>query len=76
MKQNKTNIEKSRTDLCKVLLQRNKIGERIEALKVALEDDFKENESEWRNGIKTAAGVIYRKPRWNLDAKENVVMED
>ena len=34
-----------------------------------LEPDFEAHEAEYRNGVKTDAGVLVRKPKWNFDAK-------
>ena len=31
--------------------------------------DFEAHEAEYRNGVKTDAGVLVRKPKWNFDAK-------
>ena len=39
------------------------------ALTKALEPDFEAHEAECRNGVKTDAGVLVRKPKWNFDAK-------
>ena len=76
MKLTKTEINQKREDLCKVLVEINKRKQKVETLKKDLADDFETNEKAYRGGIRTASGVLYRKPRWDVTAKENVVVGD
>ena len=76
MKLTKSELNEKRETLCKVLIAINKQKTKVEALKKDLADDFEKNETAYRGGIPTAAGVLYRKPRWDVTAKENVVIED
>ena len=76
MKLTKNELNEKREALCKVLVEINKRKAKVEALKKDLADDFEKNEMAYRGGIPTAAGVLYRKPRWDVTAKENVVIED
>ena len=76
MKLTKNELNEKRLALCKVLVEINKRKAKVEALKKDLADDFEKNETAYRGGIPTAAGVLYRKPRWDVTAKENVVIED
>ena len=65
----KTEIKEKRTELVKVLLELKSANNRKVALVKALTPDFEANEAEYRNGIKTEAGVLIRKPSWNVEAK-------
>ena len=76
MKLTKKELKEKREDLCKVLIEINKRKAKVDALKKDLADDFETNETAYRGGIPTAAGVLYRKPRWDVTAKENVVIEE
>ena len=76
MKLTKNELKEKRENLCKVLIEINKRKIKVEALKKDLADDFETNETAYRGGIPTAAGVLYRKPRWDVTAKENVIIED
>ena len=76
MKLTKNELKEKRENLCKVLIEINKRKIKVDALKKDLADDFETNETAYRGGIPTAAGVLYRKPRWDVIAKENVVIED
>ena len=76
MKLTKSEIHEKRENLCKVLVEINKRKAKVEALKKELAGDFEKNEMAYRGGIPTAAGVLYRKPRWDVTAKENVVIEE
>ena len=76
MKLTKSELNEKRENLCKVLIAINKQKAKVEALKKDLADDFEKNETAYRGGIPTAAGVLYRKPRWDVTAKENVIVED
>ena len=76
MKLTKNELKEKREDLCKVLIEINKRKIKVDAPKKDLADDFETNETAYRGGIPTAAGVLYRKPRWDVTAKENVVIEE
>ena len=72
MKLTKEQITEKREELCKVLVAMNKQREKADNIKKDLADDFDKNEKQYRGGIVTAAGVLYRKPRWDVTAKEKV----
>ena len=76
MKLTKSEIESKREDLCRTLIQAAKIRAKADNIKKDLAEDFEKNEKLYRDGIKTAAGVIYRKPRWDVVAKENVEVDE
>ena len=75
MKLTKEQIHEKREELCKVLIQRNKLTAKADNIKKDLDDDFKRNEMAYRDGITTAVGVLYRKPRFDVIAKEKVEVE-
>ena len=72
MKLTKEQITEKREELCKVLVAMNKQRTKADNIKKDLADDFDKNEKQYRGGIVTAAGVLYRKPRWDVTAKEKV----
>ena len=72
MKLTKEQITEKREELCKVLVAMNKQRAKADNIKKDLADDFNKNEKQYRGGIVTAAGVLYRKPRWDVTAKEKV----
>ena len=72
MKLTKEQITEKREELCKVLVAMNKQRAKADNIKKDLADDFDKNEKQYRGGIVTAAGVLYRKPRWDVTAKEKV----
>ena len=72
MKLTKEQIAEKREELCKVLVAMNKQRVKADNIKKDLADDFDKNEKQYRGGIVTAAGVLYRKPRWDVTAKEKV----
>ena len=76
MKLTKAEIEIKREELCRVLIQSAKIRAKADNIKKDLSEDFDKNEKLYRDGVKTAAGVIYRKPRWDVIAKENINVEE
>lgn len=65
-----------RETLCKKILQKAKLNKQIESLKSELEEDFAENEELYRQGLKTASGVLYRKPRYELSAAKLAIIEE
>lgn len=75
MKLTKNELNEKRETLCKVLVEINKRKAKVEALKKDLADDFEKNEKAYRGGVVTAAGVLYRKPRFEVTAKEKVEVE-
>ena len=75
MKLTKDQTTEKREELCKVLIAMNKQRAKADNIKKDLAEDFEKNEKAYRGGIVTAAGVLYRKPRWDVTAKENVEVE-
>ena len=65
----KTEIGEARTNLVRTIIAIKKLKTQKTALTKALEPDFEAHEAEYRNGVKTDAGVLVRKPKWNFDAK-------
>ena len=65
----KTEIGEARTNLVRTIIAIKKLRTQKTALTKALEPDFEAHEAEYRNGVKTDAGVLVRKPKWNFDAK-------
>ena len=65
----KTEIKEKRTELVRTILAIEKLKAVKTSLTKALAPDFEVNEAEYRNGIKTEAGVLIRKPSWNIEAK-------
>ena len=72
----KEQTTEKREELCKVLIAINKQRAKADNIKKDLEEDFKKNEKAYRGGIVTAAGVLYRKPRWDVTAKEKVEIDE
>ena len=65
----KTEIGEARTNLVRTIIAIKKLKTQKTALAKTLEPDFEAHEAEYRNGVKTDAGVLVRKPKWNFDAK-------
>ena len=65
----KTEIIEARAKLVRTIIAIKKLKTPKTALTQALEPDFEAHEAEYRNGVKTDAGVLVRKPKWNFDAK-------
>ncbi len=65
----KTEIIEARTNLVRTIIAIKKLKTQKTALAKTLEPDFEAHEAEYRNGVKTDAGVLVRKPKWNFDAK-------
>ena len=72
MKLTKEQITEKREELCKVLVAMNKQRVKADNIKKDLADDFEKNEKAYRGGVVTAAGVLYRKPRFEVTAKEKL----
>lgn len=66
---NKTEIKEKRTELVRTILEIEKLKVRKTALTKALAPDFEQNEAEYRSGVKTDAGLLFRKPSWCYEAK-------
>ena len=66
---NKTEIKQKRTELVKTILDLEKLKTQKAAIVKALASDFEENEAAYRSGIKSDAGLLFRKPSWNFEAK-------
>ena len=75
MKLTKEQITEKREELCKVLVAMNKQRAKADNIKKDLAHDFEKNEKAYRDGVVTAAGVLYRKPRFEVTAKEKVDVE-
>ena len=76
MKLTKDQITERREELCKVLIQRARLTAKADNIKKDLDEDFEKNEKAYRSGVVTAAGVLYRKPRWDVTVKEKVVVHE
>ena len=76
MKLTKDQITERREELCRVLLQRAKLAAKADSIKKELDEDFEKNEKAYRSGVVTAAGVLYRKPRWDVTAKDKVAVNE
>ena len=76
MKLTKEQITEKREELCKVLVAMNKQKAKADNIKKDLADDFEKNEKAYRDGVVTAAGVLYRKPRFEVTAKEKLEVGD
>lgn len=76
MKLTKEQVMEKRDELCKVLIVINHEKEKADNIKKDLADDFDKNEKAYRKGIVTSVGVLYRKPRFDLSAKEKLNIGD
>jgi len=65
----KTEIKEKRTELVRTILAIEKLKTQKAALTKTLAPDFDENEAEYRSGVRTDAGLLFRRPSWNFDAK-------
>ena len=65
----KTEIKQKRTELVQTILEIEKLKTQKAAITKALAPDFETNELEYRSGVKTDAGLLFRKPAWNFEAK-------
>ena len=66
---NKSEIKERRTELVRTILEIEKLKTKKAAITKALAPDFEANEAEYRSGVKTDAGLLFRKPSWNFEAK-------
>ena len=66
---NKTGIKQKRTELVRTILGIENLKARKAASTKTLAPDFAENEAEYRSGVKTDAGLLFRRPSWNFEAK-------
>ena len=66
---NKSEIKQKRVELVRVILEIEKLKVRKAAITKALAPDFEANEAEYRSGVKTDAGLLFRKPSWCYEAK-------
>lgn len=69
-------IAAEREKLVKKILAKDKLLADIAKIKETLKLDFEEREMEYRVGIETAAGVLMRKPRYELSAAKLALVED
>ena len=65
----KAEIKEKRTALVRTILDIEKLKTQKAAIAKTLAPDFEENEMEYRSGVKTDAGLLFRKPSWNFEAK-------
>ena len=65
----KNEIKEKRTELVRTILAIEKLKTQKSAITKALATDFDEHEAEYRSGVKTDAGLLFRKPSWNFEAK-------
>lgn len=65
----KSETKERRTELVKVLLDIEKLKNAKAALVKQLANDFDENEQEYRNGVRTPLGLLFRKPSWVMEAR-------
>ena len=65
----KTEIKQQRAELVRVILEIEKLKVRKAALTKTLAPDFKANEAEYRSGVKTESGLLFRRPSWCYEAK-------
>ena len=65
----KTEIRQKRTELVTTILEIEKLKTRKAAITKTLAPDYEENEAEYRSGVKTDAGLLFRRPSWNFEAK-------
>ena len=72
MKLTKEQTTERREALCKVLVAANRLRAKADNLKKDLADDFARNERQYRDGVVTPSGVLYRKPRFEVTAKEKL----
>ena len=75
MKLTKEQTTEKREELCKVLVAMNKQKAKADNITKDLADDFEKNAKAYRGGVVTPAGVLYRKPRFEVTAKEKVEVE-
>lgn len=66
---NKTEIKAKRTELVRVIIAIEKLKTQKAAIAKSLAPDFDANEAEYRSGVKTDAGLLFRKPSWNFETK-------
>ena len=66
---NKTEIKQKRTELVRTILEIEVLKTKKAAIAKALTPDFEAHEAEYRSGVKTDAGLLFRKPSWNFEAK-------
>ena len=69
MKLTKNDIKQKRAELVEVLLKIEKLKNEKSSIEKTLAVDFDQNETAYRNGIKTDAGLLVRKPNWKSVAK-------
>ena len=69
MKLTKSQIKDKQEELVDVILRIDALGKQKKSLVAVLDDDFKENETKYRNGVVTPKGILVRKPRWDFSAK-------
>lgn len=69
MKLTRSEIAAKQADLVAVLLLLEKYKCEKTALEKALAADFEANEKRYREGVKTANGILIRRPNWKCVAK-------
>ena len=69
MQMTRQEIKEKRTELVRVILEIERLKTKKSALTKALSPDFEANEAEYRSGVKTDAGLLFRRPSWCYEAK-------
>ena len=66
---NKTQVKELRNELARIIIELEKLRTKKTALVKTLAPDFEENEAVYRTGVRTEAGLLFRRPSWVFDAK-------
>ena len=72
MKLTKPQIAEKRDELTRTLLNLDALDKHKKALVNELDDDFAANEAKYREGVRTASGILYRKPSFKCTARPAV----
>ena len=68
----KPQIAEKRDELTRTLLKLDALDKHKKALVNELDDDFAANEAKYREGVRTASGILYRKPSFKCTARPAV----
>ena len=72
MKLTKPQIAEKRDELTRTLLKLDALDKHKKALVNELDEDFAANETKYREGVRTASGILYRKPSFKCTARPAV----
>ena len=72
MKLTKPQIAEKRDELTRTLLKLDALDKHKKALVNELDEDFTANEAKYREGVRTASGILYRKPSFKCTARPAV----